>query len=807
MKECKKAGYSERLAAIVAAFEAQRDEIEAGKLLGESTKDITEIAWRDFGKVPTTPTRERPRVLFRRSALPNMRRHLRERTPTNAHFKELVAEELENNGALSEAYEHLTGRRGVHNFSNEYLEVIQAKALAYLLEDEPLYGYQAIVYLKSYLLTLDLQHIYSDQCREFGYVMFVAACVYDWCYPLLTDIDKEQIIAGVETRTAAGDCGDPSREIHPVYKRKMEVGFPPCDQGSVSGHGSEGQILRNHLSFAVAIYGDNDSWWELVGARIYNDYVPVRSYYYRSGISQQGTGNYIKCRHMADLFSAWILKAAVGAHPYVGIERVMQGVLGYECAEGKCFAEGDGTYDLKPQEFFDQLTMTAAYVFEDPYLLRWAEDLLGDRVISTSTSYLTAPLYIILRGTELRPAEDRYAKMSLIQYNGAPIGQYISRRAWRDADGCATYMKIKEITTANHEHKDAGSFEIYYKAPLTCDAGCYANYGHEHTQFYHQMTVAHNCLEIFNPARYNPDSENKAEKFYTGGQIRGGERSDLASWLGSPDHRTGSVTGRDEGYYDGDRTRPHYAYIAGDITRAYFADTVSHVERRMLTVYTEDETAPMAFFVYDDVEATDPSFEKRFLLHIASGDAPVIDGERIITENGGGRLTCHALTEGASIRPLGGRAYTEDGRYDPAASKNYMVNGKNLTANGGADDKHWGRVEIVAPEERSTRFLTAMYVSDAGADLRRSVSRISGEGCIAALYDGRYAAVFATDREGKAALSLDLGDGEHGCYISGLAGGKWRVTVDGESSEVTVHKLRRFLNIKATGRLELEPID
>ena len=100
-----------------------------------------------------------------------------------------------------------------------------------------------------------------------------------------------------------------------------------------------------------------------------------------------------------------------------------------------------------------------------------------------------------------------------------------------------------------------------------------------------------------------------------------------------------------------------------------------------------------------------------------------------------------------------------------------------------------------------------MYVSDAGADLRRSVSRISGEGCIAALYDGRYAAVFATDREGKAALSLDLGDGEHNCYISGLAGGKWRVTVDGESSEVTVHTLRRFLNIKATGRLELEPID
>ena len=807
MKECKKPNYAERLESIKELLAKQRDEITAEKLFGIATEDISLRSLREFGDVPTMPISEHPRLLVKRDMLPLIRKKLREKTPTNTRFKKVTVCEIDNNGALPPAFEHLTGRKGVHNFDNDVLDAIQIKALAYLIEDEPLYGYQAILSLKNFLLTLDLQHIYSDQCREFGYVLFVSSCVYDWCYDLLTEEDKAQLIAGIETRIASGECGDPAKQVNKTYKRKMEIGFPPYDQGAISGHGSERQVLRDYLSAAVAFFGDNDSWWSFIGARVYNDYVPVRNYYYRSGMTQQGTGNYILGRHISDLYSAWILQVATGSHPYVGLDRVSRSIMGYECADGLIFTDGDGTRDTREQADFRHILRVCAYVTKSPDLLRWAEDLAGDTVFGTNTNYLSTALYVALRGIELAPSEDRYANMSLIQYNGAPIGQYISRRAWRDADGCATFMRIKEITTANHEHKDAGSFEIYYKGNLTSDGGCYNNYGHVHTQFFHQMTIAHNSLIIFNPSKYDPTSEDKLLKYYSGSQRKGGETRDLASWLGNPLYRTGLVTGHAHAYYNADKARPHYAYAAGDITASYDSDTATHVERRMLTVYTEDAAAPMAFFVYDDVESREPSFEKRFLLQISSKDAPTVDGSKIVTENGGGRLVCHSLTDNVSVRALGGRVYNEDGKYDPDRSQNYMLNGENLRSFSGADDKHWGRIEIVSPEESCAKFLHAMYVTDAGADVERSVEKLCGEGYVGVLYDNKYAIIFATDRSLATSLDFEVNSdaAEISYYISGIAGGESEITLPcGSKKDIFIRHAERFIHFTArSGKISI----
>ena len=779
MKESKKPGYAERLSAVCAAVSAQRKDICDGKLLGESTKDITRLARREFGSAPYLPRTEHPRMMVTAETLPRVRRALREKNATNVRFKSLLGGTVKDAGCLPPAFEHTTGRKGVHNFDGEVLEQISAKALGYLTESEPLYGYEAILAMKSFLLTLDLGYIYSDQCREFGYVMFVAACVYDWCYPLLTDEDKEQLIAGVETRIASGNSGDLSRGIPAVYMRKMEVGFPPSDQGCVSGHGSERQILRDYLAFAAAIYGDNDSWWSYVAARVYNDYVQARNYYYRSGISQQGTGLYIKGRHISDLYSAWILQTAVGSHPYVGLERTVRSIFGYECTSGFIFTDGDSSGRPRDEKQYLHLAFISAYLFADAAMLRWAEDLLGETALGADTNYLSSVLYVALRGlSAVKAGEDRYAGMPLIQYNGYPLGQYVTHRAWDDPDGCATMLRIKERSTANHEHKDSGTFSVYYKGSLTTGGGCYNNYGHAHTKMFHQMTVSKNGLIVFNPSKLDTSSEDKVLRYYSGSQKLISEMPTLAAWLASENHRTAIQTGHDDGYTpDG---APLFAYIAGNLSGAYDADTVRYAERRMLTVYTGDAEAPMALFVYDDVESTSPDYEKRFLLQIASMDAPTVSENTVITENGEGRLTLVSLSEGVTLRPLGGRAYREDGKYDPDASQNYMLNGENLRTLSGADDQHWGRVEIVAPAVEREIFLDAMYVSDRGADTRREVERLDAEEAVTVLYDRRIAAVFAKSRESVESLSFDLPQGgEISLYVSGLAGGEYAVSCDG----------------------------
>ena len=432
------------LAALMPKYEAQRNEISATNSLGVATQNIGDSIW---GTAPTTPIDEHPRLLITSDDLPLIRKSLDDNTTSNSRFLALLDSTHPTDGRLGTPQVNFDGRAGLHNYDVDVLELIQVKALGYLLEGHELYGYQAIYYMKNFLLTLDIQYISSDQCREYGCAMMTAAIVYDWCYDLLTEEDKAQLIAGTETRTASGYCGDPSYTTSETYKRKQEVGFPPSGQGSVSGHGSEGQVLRNYLSAAIAFYGDNNSWWDYVAARVYNDYVPVRNYYFQSGISQQGTGMYIGVRHMSDVFSAWLLMAATGENPYDNIEVTMRNFLGYECAPGQIFTDGDGSHDMRPTTttYLLHLVCAAGYVFDDPTLIAQFEHIIGDSLIGTTSDYLNTALYVALRGlSDSNPIDDRYEGMSLLQYNGHPVGQYIAHQSWNDENSAAVFMRIKE---------------------------------------------------------------------------------------------------------------------------------------------------------------------------------------------------------------------------------------------------------------------------------------------------------------------------------------------------------------------------
>lgn len=583
----------------------------------------------------------------------------------------------------------------------------------------------------------------------------------------------------------------------------MSVGYPPCKDkiGAVSGHGSERQVLRDYLSAAIAFYGDNDSWWNYVGKLVYSEYVPVRNHYFQSGISQQGIGVYVSGRHIADMYSAWMLKTATGSQPYNNIDKTVRNFLGYECSPGKLFSDGDGTFSQQNNYEFRALSYMTAYIFADEAMLAQARDMQPTKAFEADTIELTSAMYVALAGmSDIEPAKDKYDGMELIQYNGSPVGQYITHEAWNDPNSAGVFMKIKELSSANHEHADAGNFMIYYKGMLSADAGVYSGYGSDHTRYYHQATVSHNSLLINNGSQ-NSSSTDKKVKYYSGGQIWPAEITAssgvLNTWLNSKDHQTGVIIGNEHGYYDKDKAQPKYAYIGGDISGAYPSSTVDFVGRRMLVVYTGDEKVPMAFFTYDTITSDSTDYKKTYLLHISSKDKPTIDtvNKTVVTENGGGRLVLTCLSSNVSIKGVGGRTYGPNNKLDDSASGNYYINGYGQVPIN-YDDGTWGRVEISNTNSaKSTKLFNAMYVTDAGNTTyyetkpitNVSTNSLSGGDVEGGVFNKSVAAVFVKRNLTKSNRLTDTvsftteGNSSMSYYVDGLAAGTWKVTVGGKT--------------------------
>ena len=723
---------------------------------------------------------------------------------SNPEYADALAElfaiaKIDCDGVLIDPMVSYNSYAGNHNYDPRILAIIEAKALVYRIMYEQnfaagtpealerdKYGYEAIIAIKNYLKTFKVETYVGDETsRYYGHVMYTAAEVYDWCKPLLSANDKHQIILGVVERCCAGTTADGSRN-------KLSVNYPPISDQTFTGHSSETMLLRDYFSFAVAIYDDDPTWYNYIASGILTRFVPGRVYYFQSGITHQGVSNYIHIRHAGDLYAAWIFQCATGKNPYTGIENTMISVLGYQLSDGtSIFEDGDGN-NPTIQKYSSLVLMASAICERGGFgdnadtLYTWFYELNGFDTHNRSTLYsVTYASFFIyaLQGQQMNAYE--YEGLDVIQYNGSPLGQLISRSEWGNPDAAATFMKIKERHTSNHEHNDAGTFQIYYKGLLTGDSGVYGSTtGSDHYTAYHTATVAHNGILVYDTA--------STDALYTGGQREPGLKAGGGNWENwlnnvTGNYDSGAVTGVQYGYKDAAETKAKYAYIAGDITVAYDTDSqVNHVERRMLTVYTDNVDFPMVFFVYDDVEAKSAGFETKFLLHVNTPDAPTVSGNTVTISNGEGKLVLTCLAGSSRIDSLGGRVYDASGKYDAKTSSNYLVNGVQLYDSTLKDDEAWGRVEIVSTA-KATKMMNVIYVTDAGqTKTAPAISSISGTNVQGGVF-GNVAAVFMTSRTRvTTAQSFTVsGSGTMEYYVSGVAAGTWTVSVGGTTKTVT----------------------
>ena len=814
---------------------------------------------------------QHPRLLFNSSDIPAIKANMErpENADTFASFMERVRS---NTDGKLPSTEYVTPAAFEHtNYDTTVLKAIEAKALYYAIfknsaghDDAVLRGYEAIYAIKNYLLTFDVQWDNSDQCRMYGEVMYHAALVYDWCYDLLTEDDKQQIMLGVQNLCCDGTSNAPWKgTTH--EGRKLEGGFPALgveNQSPLTGHGAEAQVLRDYFSFAIAIFDEDPTWYDYVGGMIYSNYVDARNYFYTSSYFPDGAAGYNVYRFVCDLYNAWLFKGMGVELPYneEDMASVIHGLMSLEINDNFMFATADGSGTSSYGQYRLNTTvgdaaLISSYLFNDETALQIALRLCAYSYGASGFTHqlgISSAYYLILTsnglettiadyGSENNYFYDTYRdKIANVEYHGGFQQQVISRDS-KDADSVVVLTQGAQHYPGGHTHQNAGNFQIYYKGMLTRDDGLYDAYGSDHHFYYHMSGSAHNTLLIYNNNMANdPVGPSNKVGYYNGAQkYELGIPASFNNWLNDSKFSYGKLIGMQTD----DEMNPTYVYFGNDITNAYDTETVDYVERSTMTLYTGDEETPMVMFIYDNITADDPNFQKTFLLQCVT--APEIDYEKgtVTVDNGEGKLVLTSLLGADSIKAYGRTSkdgvvkdieyfYVLDENGVPKRDENgdfilskeygaerFYLSGAGTSLNpGGATmigDKNsdlsivWGHVEIQPNVGQYTnQLVNVLYVSDSGNTVTATPTLLQSAFLTGATFKN-YTSMFVTDSlyASDEHIFETTGEGEMTYYIGGLNEGAWTVTINGnEIGKYDVTDEGKALSFKGeTGTVILTP--
>ncbi len=619
---------------------------------------------------------------------------------------------------------------------------IEALAFVYLITGDELYGYTAIMATKNFLKTVKFRpnqgswngdQIY-DIGNDCGTALSVFAEVYDWCYDLLTQDDKDYIVKGCVNKLAS----------------KLELTNPPDTSGCVTGHSTASDILRDWLTFAIAVADEYEYIYNHVMSLMEKYYAPAPNWYYPSGGNFQGSAYGINKTYLHILAEIAVLKAT-GEKLYdddVSFKNTVYTYISYLRPDGESLRVGDdyngggATYRVDPRMAF-----YGSMYYNDPMMKAWAMKLTDNfRTIGYTGEYLTRLLemtpvkVLLLNDPNVEYDINTVNTMPLVNFTGAPSSSLIARSAWGDPGEWMTFVNVNEAYGGNHDHKDTGTFQIYYKGILAPDTGVYQyrgqTYGEYYDSAYVKSVISKNGLLI-----YNPSYENKLG--YVGGQedSKWNENATLDKWFENGDTSSqtallGKASALDE---NGELL---YAYIASDITKAYSKSTVELVTRSTISIATGNEDHPLLFIVYDRIKSDNANYKKTYLLHTM--EKPTFVGG---TEKAGAGSDKYTYVTGSNVfyytntkGPAGD--YAEDNPNDkyngkltsttllPENATYSYIGGEGkrfwvIDGNAGSEASSadypvaeigWGRVEISTVGNAETdSFLNVMYVGDADA--------------------------------------------------------------------------------------------
>jgi heparin/heparan-sulfate lyase len=694
------------------------------------------------------PPNEHPRLFFRKNDIPGFRNKMNNPLMADCWNRIVENATIQTDGILPQNGEN-------HNMDIQVLNSIEAKAFLYAFQGNQSAGMNAIRAVLNYNKTLVIDHKKADVCRDIGRVILTNAIIYDWCYHLINIQEKQLLINWMES-----------------FGKQLEIEWPKLIQGSIVGHGTEAQLIRDMLACGIATYDEKPEIYNLVTGRIFAEFIPARKYFYSASYHHQGS-SYGPYRFQFDMILTLIFDR-LGFPQILGPDqaKVPYWWIYLRRPDGQLFRIGDD-FTEQYTEFGKYWSISCCAIagsyFRDQILMREAfmTKLIGKD-----------PLFDFLFIDPLPFKTNNLSPLPLSRYFKEPLGAMVARTGWEEdlnSDNVIAFMKIGGSTFANHEHLDAGSFQIYYKGPLTVRSGIYqgkmGGYRSEHFLNYYQRSIAHNSILIFDPnEKYRWHGK---EIINDGGQQYQNDAKEPVNLkeFQQNDYKVGEVLSH---AFGPDTIKPIYTYLKGEISESY-SDKVKSLQRSFVFLNLNNSEIPAALIVFDRLDISDKAFKKTFLLH--SIEEPTIYENNVTikcTQKGyNGQLVNTTLlpnSENLSIKKIGGTA------------NEYTVNGKNFpqyfnSEKNSGDGAVW-RIEI-SPKNNSSvdYFLNVIQVMGATGKSKPLVAEKLENEIFFGVKIKDWNVFFR--KNGKISnqqmsLSLDF-DGLENVWIGDLQEGLWKV--------------------------------
>lgn len=742
--------------------------------------------------VPT----EHPRLLLRMHDMSAIRENMRSVEAENAVREHalLLADSFDGNFPDK--------GRGEANYEGKKLATIESKAFDYLFNNNTVNGEKALQAIKNVFNTVSFTGL-SDVSRALGHVIFTASEVYDWCYPLLTAEDKTFII---------DNCIE--------LAKNMEIGWPPVNQGAITSHAGEAQLMRDLMSFAIAVYDENQDYLEMTMGRYLSEFVQPRNYWYQSFTHHQGSA-YGAYRMIWDAWGQWITYRLNGGKPLnEDFRYAMYNWIYLRRPDLQLFREGDdsfenrsrtvtwGVNDSKAQSRSNTHVGTACWLignfYKDGVLKNEARFYdPGNNIFVYENATRTPVQFFLFNAPDVSISPS--STLPLVKYSPSPYGGMIARSGWDNtplSDDVVVFMKIGELSGGNHHHQDAGNFQIFYKGILASESGFYDGYGTLHQLNYQKATVAHNCLLIHHPGEaFGP---NGAQANDGGQNLIKSEADDYTSWTKGSFNRAKVLAHQ----YSATNMKTDYAYIKGDLTQAYTrkVSKVSEVLRSMLFVPTGKRDFPALFVVFDKVSANNASYKKTFLLHCQE-EPSLINAQTVAIRNTkagyNGMLVDQVLLPvDATITKIGGTGQDVSSNRFWVAGTNYLPRSFGKYSEDKSEIEFgWGRLEICPESSRVTDyFLNVMYVKDADKSLSvQKAELVETEDFAGAKIFDNVLLFAKTARPSVREFTVEIPgeDKDLDIIVAGVEEGHWIITAGGKDISVNANTEGGLLNFKA----------
>lgn len=734
-----------------------------------------------FPPPPCTPPPGHPRVYVTARDLPLLRQRVLHPQNAGAWAAHRAALGREADGVLPPPAPDKAG-----NADARVLAVIESHAFEHLLHGGEAHARRAIEALLRYVGSV----VYAPKdYNQAGQTVFTIGLVYDWCHAALRGDEAARLRAAVVASA-----------------RAMETGWPPLQQGNVTGHGPEAQVQRDLLAAAIAMHDEWPEFYALVAGRVFDRMVPPKRFMYPARHHHQGS-HYTGYRFQWEMLGTLLFARMGGPELYGPDQRhVLDWMLYARRPDGQILRDGDTHSNNRPPGAYDARAHRSFFLagnhYGNPHYKQ--EFLRGNPALvpapASGNQTLNPVEWLVFNDPELggRP----FTELPLTTFFPSPKGAMIARTGWEDGLDSPVVLvecKVNEWYFANHQHLDAGAFQLYYRGALATDSGYYqaainrtdtplnegsTGYGSLHDVNYHKRTIAHNTVLVHDPAEkfdsrrwgHFPPANDGGQRFPNRWQEPTEHEVFLAPENG---HRIAQVLAQGAGP---EAARPDYSYLKGDLRAAYSAK-VAGFERSFVFLNLRDAAHPAALVVFDHVEASAPEFRKTWLVH--GLEEPAIEGNRTVFRDRRpgyrGKLTVDTLLPRpgeAHIAAVGG------------PGREFLVEGVNYVAHLRPDGVNEGggwRVEVSPSTPRQTDFfLHALQVGDHAPRDTPPLPVVAIETAArAGLRIADRVVVFAKRRDGatEAVSFMIPGAGVCRVLVTDLAPGEWIVEAAGASSQ------------------------